>query len=144
MPKGIRKQRSLAEELVGLDRMLMSVVRRNRSIAEHMAKESADPQARIVLERFLERHMLGQKPDNQELAKQETAPVTDRDRRIQRLNSYLPVLTDWDIENVMELIKSMHRFQMASRPRRKRPEPEGKAKPGEEGNQLDSALGSEP
>lgn len=130
MPKGIRKQRSLGEELVGLDRMLSAAARKNLSIAERMAKESQEPEAKAVLEKFLSRHLLRPKVDATPEKKPATVPTTEKERRIQRLSGYLPALTDWDLANLLELAKSMHRFQSAGKPRKPKASGNGAADAG--------------
>jgi hypothetical protein len=111
----------LGEELVGLDRMLLAAARRNLSFAERLAKESQDPEAKSNLEKFLSRHLLRPKVGTQPEKQAVVVPTSEKERRIQRLANYLPDLTDWDLANLLELAKSMHRFQVAGRPRKSKP-----------------------
>ncbi len=110
MPKGIRRELNLGEEVMDLDRVLLASVKRNLSVARHLAKESSDPALKVILEKFLIKHILT--PKDVALEKpMDTEPMTEKDRKAYRLNRYLSVLSETDMQNILELAKSMYRIR---------------------------------
>lgn len=117
MPKGIRQETSLGEDIVDLDRMLMASVKRNLQVAEKVAGESGDKDLKSLLERFRSRHMLVLGRAQPE-AEKEKPTLSDRERRVEKISRGLSALPDVDLHNVMELVRSMvksHRGEKQSR-----------------------------
>ncbi len=113
MPRGIKKELGLADEIVGVDRTLLASIKKNYSLAKLMVRTSPDKDVKETLEKFLEKHFLTPKDESKEnLANAE--PVTEKDKHIYRLNRYLSDLTEYDIQNLLELSKSMYRIHNAA------------------------------
>lgn len=110
MPKGIKRESGLAGEIADLDRMLLSAVRKNLSVAQKMVREPVAEELKVGLEGFLSRH-----PLNAKKAKAQTKPerrtLSERDRLFERLAHQLRALNDINLRNIMELAKSMARVE---------------------------------
>lgn len=115
MTKGIKRELSLEEEIIELDRSLLASLRRNLSLAERQRKGASDEQGRILLERHLSRHVLNAKK-SQEPAPEVSGSDLEADKRIRRFDRYLAALSDPDLENVLDLVKSMYRSRKVPRP----------------------------
>lgn len=98
-----------------LDRVLLASVKRNLSVARHLAADSSDPVLKAALEKFLTKHILTTKdmPSEKPVIPE---PMTEKDKRIYRLTRYLSVLSDTDMRNLLELAKSMNRMRKESDP----------------------------
>lgn len=125
MPKGIRQETSLGADIVDLDRMLMASVKRNLQVAERVAGETEDKDLKSILEQFRSRHMLvpGRVRPEVKAAK---APLSDRDRRVEKISRGLAVLPDVDLHNVMELVRSMVKSHKGEKHGRSGKDKEGK------------------
>ncbi len=113
MPKGVKRELNLGEEIMDLDRVLLVSIRRNLSVARRFAHESTDPVLKAALDKFLVKHILTPKDlelDNPEVP----VPMTEKDKRVYRLNRYLSSLPNSDVQNLLELAKSMYRMRKVS------------------------------
>jgi hypothetical protein len=113
MPKGVKRELNLGEEIMDLDRVLLVSIRRNLSVARRFAQESTDPVLKATLEKFLGKHILT--PKDVALENPEPiVPMTEKDKKVYRLNRYLSILSDADVQNLLELTKSMYRMRKVS------------------------------
>jgi hypothetical protein len=112
MTKGIKRELSLEEEIIELDRTLLASLRRNLSLAERMGKGASDEQGRVLLERHVSKHVLNVRK-SQEPAPEVSAMDVEANKRIRRFDRYLAALPDSDLESVLDLVKSMYRSRKA-------------------------------
>ena len=117
MTKGIKRELSLEEEVVELDRLLIASMRRNLSLAEGLQKNASNEKGRTVLERHFSRHALVAKK-GPVTPPEESTTVSETDKWIRRFDRYLAALPEEDLENVMDLVKSMCRSRKARAPKR--------------------------
>lgn len=71
-----------------------------------MAGETEDKGLKSLLEQFRSRHMLVPGRAQSEV-KEEKAPLSERNRRVEKISRGLAALPDVDLHNVMELVRSM-------------------------------------
>lgn len=114
MPRGIRKQLSLAEEIIDLDRLLLVSVRKNLSLAERANREDGNGDNKEVLKRFLSKHPLRKEKEPEQTILQEPKPVSERERKIERCVRHLRTVSDPNLLTLVEVIKSMSRQETAA------------------------------
>lgn len=112
MTKGIKRELSLEEEIIELDRSLLASLRRNLSLAERFCKGKSDEQGRALLERHLSKHVLSAKK-SPEPALEASTPEMETNKRLRRFDRYVAALPDPDLESVLDLVKSMNRSRKA-------------------------------
>jgi hypothetical protein len=115
MTKGIKRELTIEEEIVELDHLLLAALRRNLGLAERLRKSLPDEKGRALLEKHQSRHVLNGKK-NQEAVSQAPATESEADKRIRRFDRYLAGLPETDLQNVLDLVKSMHRSRKPARP----------------------------
>jgi hypothetical protein len=109
MTKGIRRELSMEEEVIELDRMLMALVRRNLALAVSLSGKGGDEKANDLLKRYLARHVLV--PKEKAIPKDQLADQTEEGKRIRQFDRYLNALPDQELQNVLDLVKSMYRVR---------------------------------
>jgi hypothetical protein len=109
MTKGIRRELSMEEEVIELDRMLMALVRRNLALAVRLSGKGGNEKANDLLKRYLSRHVLV--PKEKSIPKDQVADQTEEGKRIRQFDRYLNALPDQELQNVLDLVKSMYRVQ---------------------------------
>lgn len=109
MTKGIRRELSMEEEIIELDRMLMALVRRNLAMAVRLSGKGGDEKESDLLKRYLARHVLV--PKEKSIPKDQIAEQTEEGKRIRQFDRYLNALPDRELQNVLDLVKSMYRVQ---------------------------------
>jgi hypothetical protein len=112
MTKGIRRDLSVEEEVIELDRMLMALVRRNLALAVRLSVNGSDEKVSDLLKRYLGRHVLV--PKEKSLPKEQSAESTEEIRRVKQFDRYLNALPERELQNVLDLVKSMYRVQKPS------------------------------
>jgi hypothetical protein len=116
MTKGIRRELSMEEDVIELDRMLMALVRRNLAMAVRLSGKGGDEKANDLLKRYLARHVLV--PKEKAIPKDQLADQTEEGKRIRQFDRYLNALPDQELQNVLDLVKSMYRVQKPGGSRR--------------------------
>lgn len=117
MTKGIKRVLTTEEEIVELDRLLLSAVRRIMTLAERLRKIAPDEKARDTLERYFSKHALAVQK------KPETAPdqgpvESEARKHLRRFDRYLAALPESDLNSVLDLVKSMYRSRRPSKLRK--------------------------
>ena len=121
MTKGIRRELSMEEEVIELDRMLMALVRRNLALAVRLSGKGGDEKANDLLKRYLARHVLV--PKEKPIAKDQIVDQTEDGKRIRQFDRYLNALPDQELQNVLDLVKSMYRVQKPGSSKKNRGKP---------------------
>lgn len=134
MTKGIRRDLSVEEEVIELDRMLMALVRRNLALAVRLSVNGSDEKVNDLLKRYLGRHVLV--PKEKSLPKEQSADQIEEGKRVRQFDRYLNALPDRELQNVLDLVKSMYRVQKpnALRKRKRRAEKGSEVARSESGN----------
>jgi hypothetical protein len=134
MTKGIRRELSVEEEVIEMDRMLLALVRKNLALAGRLSANGSDEKASDILKRYLGRHVL--LPKEKSLPKEQSADQIEESKRVRQFDRYLNALPERELQNVLDLVKSMYRVQKpnALRKGKRRTEKGGEVAREESGN----------
>jgi hypothetical protein len=108
MPKGIKNPLTLGEEIRELDRILHASVRKNLIVMRKLLEETRDEDAKRVLSEILSKHSPTPQESDAEPA-EGPAPLSEREKASRRFLRLLNTLPVSDVQNLLELAKSMKR-----------------------------------